>query len=1310
MESQEGWWLQDVTIQANASNWAVRAFRCPSGACLGNNVCSPGRYGRVCGLCNVSQGYSMTSRTSGCSRCSESASYAAEVILFLIGVVVMICVLYMCSFRVLVLEQERRFRQRYCGWLSLENFADFLDGFSAGKREQQPLLDTPFDRVVAGHPQQPSTDDKNARNYAYGGATNLPPSLIGLPPGSGPGMDPAVRMRSAVSTASQASATPSHNNNNSNSNSKLHQASHNIPRTASKSMSYSTVHTGLPHVSKHRLRLQLMMDHALAYLKVMISFAQCAGSIPFVYDVQWPNPLDNQMVILKLSQLDLLSLPIFRCIVIKYVGTMDYYQEFALVTALPVACTAYLLIFPEVFGRIFPAKLSVLRDTCYTWIFYLLYLCYPLCSQTVLSSFHCQDLGPAGVALVSDYSVDCNSDKHMNLHRWAIFLIFVYPIGIPVCLLCVLYAYKIPHIVKRKQQRALIHALVMHFITNAQEQVVEAAIAEDPEHRDFFEVLTPQDMSISHLRAMYAHYVGRAGPLADADAEELRAWLWEHALALENAGKIRRRCLMWDDSLTSGEAPSPLSPQDMELDMPMMVPVRVASTHSELRAPLSPQAMVEERLLQHHRHSSSFKRVSGSAPGIVGSHSQRRPSGGAAAGDASAMSRRASSTVLGAVQSAESGGSGSIPHTPLPKISSSDVMDVPMLSMSTRHRGLASSSAARVLPPQRPEAQLQQRELQHHDRQTEHSPRDGDKNNSCSSSSSKPPASVQGDAPHGAYPQLQPPKRSSSLRDSEETVTKRSEEHVAAKHPPVHAAQEATVETDQIVLDIPPENMPSDHAASDGAGHTSAGHQNKAHEQYSGTESHDARMRVVEHRKDGTSEPENACAENESVMTSGSAFGAHDDGNEENGGSVGRDSHHHAEQGAEEKNPGSLVRPSATATGVQHHHDHHDRLAGTGDNRPERVSDADDSRQHDKRGHDAHDTNMEAPAVNPAYKSAPSGQHDTAHRPPPLAGQPSQGSSPGASAASLQVSPLARNKLEPMTGVTDPAKLTHVLSSNKDLRGALEASMDTLQAGNMHTHTDESSSEVASNTSSSHADNAGALSAPPSQPQAQLLRQTLDRVESEGCQASNSVESPEEERLRANARSGSGVEASHVGARSSSSGAVGAREYSDRDTESSQPGAARSASNRDTESSQPGAARSASNRDTDNSQSLPRNWSRHTGSDISLDRHRDSNHPESIRHRPGSSGGNAHSYHRDVEAQPHDRDRHRRDAPLTQDTKMSAFERLGSHGGSFLRTPSVHGILSRLTSSTTSKSRRVSIHALVVWVMRALVSLCEVRV
>jgi hypothetical protein len=87
----------------------------------------------------------------------------------------------------------------------------------------------------------------------------------------------------------------------------------------------------------------------------------------------------------------------------------------------------------------------MLRSQNMSWFLILTYIVLPGVSSILFRFFECQNVDPDGVILGSqrymtaDYSISCDSNRRYFGLVWNIIMIFVYPVGIPVMYLTLLY-------------------------------------------------------------------------------------------------------------------------------------------------------------------------------------------------------------------------------------------------------------------------------------------------------------------------------------------------------------------------------------------------------------------------------------------------------------------------------------------------------------------------------------------------------------------------------------------------------------------------------------------------------------------------------------------------------------------------------------------------------------------------------------------------------------------------------------------------------------------------------------------------------
>ena len=77
---------------------------------------------------------------------------------------------------------------------------------------------------------------------------------------------------------------------------------------------------------------------------------------------------------------------------------------------------------------------SSASNNLFGWCFFLIFLLYPGCCFTAFSTFICSSLDDGSRYLRRDPSIDCDAPTHSLMQSYAIIMIFVWPLGVP--LLC----------------------------------------------------------------------------------------------------------------------------------------------------------------------------------------------------------------------------------------------------------------------------------------------------------------------------------------------------------------------------------------------------------------------------------------------------------------------------------------------------------------------------------------------------------------------------------------------------------------------------------------------------------------------------------------------------------------------------------------------------------------------------------------------------------------------------------------------------------------------------------------------------------
>ncbi|XP_072014036.1 uncharacterized protein [Amphiura filiformis] len=204
------------------------------------------------------------------------------------------------------------------------------------------------------------------------------------------------------------------------------------------------------------------LNRSLVYLlvarfKIVLGYYQIAGAtFTSLHNVHWPNEVSKLAYLFRALELNifkLLAKP--RCYIDSLV--LNIYEEFliglvfcGLAVFLPAIIYSLRWLYVKVYKKLsledVTKKLKGLRENCYFFVVLMLFISYlSLCSVILsLMPVACQEFcvdennNYCLQRLRSDYSIDCQTQKHKNYVTTAyVSLLFV--IGYPVCLFVLIY-------------------------------------------------------------------------------------------------------------------------------------------------------------------------------------------------------------------------------------------------------------------------------------------------------------------------------------------------------------------------------------------------------------------------------------------------------------------------------------------------------------------------------------------------------------------------------------------------------------------------------------------------------------------------------------------------------------------------------------------------------------------------------------------------------------------------------------------------------------------------------------------------------
>jgi hypothetical protein len=150
------------------------------------------------------------------------------------------------------------------------------------------------------------------------------------------------------------------------------------------------------------------------------------------------------------------------------------YQDKLIYSSLLLPCFFLVLLLPPAFAHFgLKDKVEKSWDYFYFSIFFITFSAYPAVSRNILSTFACAQLGADGHFLRSDMRMLCPGRGDFAT-VWAIVFTCLIPAGVPLILVIVLVAHRVPGLARKKHSSSLLEG----FLNTYKKELSEAAISE----------------------------------------------------------------------------------------------------------------------------------------------------------------------------------------------------------------------------------------------------------------------------------------------------------------------------------------------------------------------------------------------------------------------------------------------------------------------------------------------------------------------------------------------------------------------------------------------------------------------------------------------------------------------------------------------------------------------------------------------------------------------------------------------------------------------------------------------------------------
>jgi len=178
-------------------------------------------------------------------------------------------------------------------------------------------------------------------------------------------------------------------------------------------------------------------------MKIALGFVQILTNLAFSVDIPWPSGYKEFISWLNVLNFDFVKISAVECIFPTY-----YFRKLLIISLTPLVLfvtVAILYLIPKFLGGFFRDDSEDARrrsrQRFWRMLLFTMFLIYPTVSSVVLRLYVCKNIEGVNY-IVSDLRTTCDSQTYESYKTYGVFMIIVYPIGIPVFLLYMLFKYR----------------------------------------------------------------------------------------------------------------------------------------------------------------------------------------------------------------------------------------------------------------------------------------------------------------------------------------------------------------------------------------------------------------------------------------------------------------------------------------------------------------------------------------------------------------------------------------------------------------------------------------------------------------------------------------------------------------------------------------------------------------------------------------------------------------------------------------------------------------------------------------------------
>ena len=174
-------------------------------------------------------------------------------------------------------------------------------------------------------------------------------------------------------------------------------------------------------------------------VQIVVGFIQVVSGMSATFREVLPPFFRQLRDVFAVLALDFINIFDFGCTL----SAQNHYTSLLLSTLVPLGFLLVLLLIHAMLAK-FVAKQdlllrSELRITTFTIFLVVLFLVYPSCSNKVLATFSCRTMDDGSSTITVDPSTSCVTPQYQGFAVYAAFMVFVYPLGVPVLYATFLY-------------------------------------------------------------------------------------------------------------------------------------------------------------------------------------------------------------------------------------------------------------------------------------------------------------------------------------------------------------------------------------------------------------------------------------------------------------------------------------------------------------------------------------------------------------------------------------------------------------------------------------------------------------------------------------------------------------------------------------------------------------------------------------------------------------------------------------------------------------------------------------------------------